>query len=697
MSKSRLQPKPAKVVSSSMKAGMHKGVRIASQQMSELVALLAAGRCLEASVLAKELTVRYPRDGNGWKALGVAFAQLGRSADALGPLQQAAALLHGDAELHSNLGGILDELGRREEAETSYRKALQLNPGLDKTHFNLGNVLKDMGRLSEAEDSYRCALQISPHVAVAHYNLGLLLYDRGRLGGAEKSYRSALQLNPDYAHAHFGLGNVLKELDRLEEAETCFRAALKAKPNFAGAHNNLGNALMDMGRLDEAITSFQRALEIEPDKPETHSSSLLCLNYIEHLSAAEVHAEHLRWAAQLRQGAAQGCREHREGDRSPQRRLRLGYVSPDLCQHSVAYFFEPLLREHDRQRMEVFCYAGVERPDAVTARLQGFAEHWCSTVGLSDEALTQRIADDNIDILVDLTGHTAKNRLLVFARKPAPVQVTWLGYPNSTGLSAIDYRLVDAVTDPPGDADAWASETLMRLESGFLCYGVPTVVLPPSAPPGLAGGRITFGCFNNPAKLSSATLDAWATLLDRVPVSQLLLKGKRFGDARSRDAFLEQLQRRGVDTERVTLHGLAPDLVSHLRTYSQVDIALDPLTYNGTTTTCEALWMGVPVVTLCGDRHAARVGASLLTQIGMEELIAPDVEAYVSIAAALAIDTVRLAEMRLTLRERLVGSSLCDAPAFARKMEATYRDMWRRYCASEGGVNVSPTRGYGAK
>ena len=300
------------------------------------------------------------------------------------------------------------------------------------------------------------------------------------------------------------------------------------------------------------------------------------------------------------------------------------------------------------------------------------------TVGLSDEELAERIRADGIDILVDLAGHTAKNRLRVFARKPAPVQVTWLGYPNTTGLEAIDYRLVDAVTDPVGEADAWASETLVRLEGGFLCYGGLKDAPEPTVPPCLKTGTVTFGSFNNPAKVSAATFDAWATLLSRLPQARLLLKGTPFADAATRALFLARLGERGVAAERIELVAWLPGAAAHLALYHRVDIALDPFPYNGTTTTCEALWMGVPVVTLRGDRHAGRVGASLLSQIGLTDLIANSVEEYVEIALALARNPGRLDELRRTLRPRMAASPLCDGRAFARKIEAAFRTMWQR-------------------
>jgi predicted O-linked N-acetylglucosamine transferase (SPINDLY family) len=620
------------------------------QEINMLVTLSTQGRYAEAATLAQKITVRFPQHGYAWMILGMVLKRMGRGVAALAATQKAAALSPNVVEVQFSLGVALQEFGQLDEAEASYRRALKIKPDLAQAHCNLGNVLIALRRVDEAEASYRRALQIKADSAEIHNNLGQTLKELGRLSEAEASYRRALQIKPDWAGVHNSLGETLKELGRLDEAEASYRRALQIEPDYAEAHSNLLLALnYQPGKLDEAVLRAHQEYEVHFGIPHRAKWPL-----------------HSRRLAGL------------ETDRP----LKVGYVSPDLRRHSVAYFVQPLLREHDPQAVEVFCYAEVAQPDAVTSTLQGFTNHWLSTVGLSDAALAERIVADKIDILVDLAGHTARNRLQVFARKPAPVQITWLGYPNTTGLSAMDYRLVDAVTDPPGETDHGASETLIRLDNGFLCYEPPPDAPLPAAPPGLASGSITFGSFNNPAKLSSATFDAWAILLDRVPGSRLLLKGRCFSEDASRTAFLTRLVQRGVDPKRVTLLGFVQGLAHHLSVYEQVDIALDPFPYNGTTTTCEALWMGVPVVTLTGDRHAGRVGASLLTQVGLTELIAPSVEAYIDIASTLAADPPRLGALRQNMRERLRTSPLCAPQAFARKIEATYRDLWRRHCAT---------------
>ena len=374
------------------------------------------------------------------------------------------------------------------------------------------------------------------------------------------------------------------------------------------------------------------------------------------------------------------------------RRLRIGYVSGDFCRHSVAYFLQPLLRNHDHEAVEVFCYAEVARPDDKTQRLREFADQWLTTVGMTDDALAKRITEDRIDILIDLAGHTGKNRLRVFARKPAPIQVTWLGYPNTTGLSSIDYRLVDDITDPESVCDTFASETLMRLQGGFLCYDPVADAPQPALPPSLTTGGVTFGSFNNPAKISNATLDVWAALLVRRPDARLLLKGLPFADADTRASLLARLGERSVAAERIELIAWSPSPADHLALYHRVDIALDTFPYNGTTTTCEALWMGVPVVVRRGDRHASRVGASLLSQIDLTDFIASSAEEYVEIALRLANDPARLSDLRHSLRPRMAASSLCDGRTFARKIEAAFRIMWQQWCeASKRSIRSTQT------
>ena len=608
-------------------------------------------------------------------AAGVAHHRAGRLREAETCYRQVLAVEADHAEALHLMGVIAHQIGRHDVAVELIGRAIERNDKSPSYFCNLSDALRGLGRLEEAAAACRYAIHVQPAFAEAYSNLGLALKGQGKLDEAVAACREAIRLKPTLAVAHYNLGNALRESGQVEEAMAAYRQALRIEPGSPQAHYNLATGFVERGNCDEAVAAFREAIRLKPDFVDAGSSLLLSMNYSEDFSPAAFFEAHRAWNERHGRPPATA----HSNDRTAGRRLKVGYVSPDFRQHSVAHFLEPLLRSHDRNEIEVFCYSGVSWPDEATGRFEQLADHWFTTVGMPDEALAHGMRQHGIDILVDLAGHTAGNRLPVFARKPAPVQVTWLGYPNTTGLAAIDYRLVDAVTDPEGEADAFASETLVRLPEGFLCYGARDDAPAPATAPCVATGFVTFGSFNNPAKLSGATLDVWAQLLARLPTARLLLKGKPFAEAATRAIYLDRLVARGVAADRIELVGWLPER-EHLALHDRVDIALDPFPYNGTTTTCEALWMGVPVVTLRGDRHAGRVGASLLTQVELSDLVADSTEAYVEIATALAGDPVRLADLRHTLRPRMAASPLCDASAFARKVEAAYRTMWQRWC-----------------
>jgi predicted O-linked N-acetylglucosamine transferase (SPINDLY family) len=646
----------------------------------------------EAAAASREALRLDPNQPAAHCHLGCALHDEGKLEGAAAEFRHAIRIMPDFAEAHCYLGNVLSKQGKLEEAIAATRRAIEIRPDYVEAHSNIAAMLHQLGRLDEAVAACREAIRIAPGYADAHYNLGCALFDQQKQVEAIAAWREAVRVKPDYREALANLGNGLRDLGKLEEAIVACHEAIRISPDNAAAHASLGAALSDQANLDGAFAAYQGAIRLKPDYSEASSALLACMNYSEGVSPTALFEAHRTWherhGRQIERPLAHA------NDRNEGRRLKVGYVSPDFRGHSIAQFLEPLLRNHDRDAIEVFCYAQVSAPDAWTKRFEGLADHWVLTIAMSDDALAARIRRDGIDILVDLAGHTSKNRLMVFARKPAPVQVTWLGYPNSTGLEAIDYRLVDAVTDPPGEADALASEALVRLPGCFLCYGGPADAPTTTLAPCLATGAVTFGSFNNPAKLSRATLDAWAKLLLRLPQARLLLKGKPFSDASTRDLYLDRLTRRGVAASRLDLIAQLPDGKAHLALYNSIDIALDPFPYNGTTTTCEALWMGVPVVALRGDRHAGRVAASLLTHIGMSGLVADSVEDYVETAVALAADPTRLDELRHSLRPRMAASPLTDAADFARKIEHAYRTMWRRWCAThdaaEFGLKADP-------
>ncbi len=534
------------------------------------------------------------------------------------------------------------------------------------------------GDLDGAAGLYIQAIEVAPDIAAYHAGLGDVVRDQGRPDRAAVCYGRALAITPDDPALLGALARTLSNQGRHTEAIVQYEHIVALQPGVATAHIALANALMAQGRIEPALAEYDQALAIDPASALARSNRLLCLNYSERDPAA-IFADHRAWEAAHASAPANPVHSN---ERDPDRRLRIGYVSGDFRNHPVAAFIAPLLAAHDRADVQVFAYADVPRPDAVSQRLSGLADRWTSIVGVSNEILAEHIRAAKIDILIDLGGHTAGERLGLFALRPAPIQATWIGYPNTTGLSSIDYRLVDAVTDPPGAADALASETLVRLEDGFLCYEPSADAPEPAPPPCLARGYVTFGSFNFPTKLSDGVLAAWAAILTRTPTARLLLKGGYEADPGARANVVSRLAASGVAEDRIAFLPWTATTAEHLARYGEIDIALDTFPYNGTTTTCETLWMGVPVVALLGDRHAARVSASLLARVGLDDLIAADVETYVEIATRLAGDPDRLAEIRRTLRPRMAASPLCDGPAFARKLEAAYRTMWRDWLRS---------------
>jgi protein O-GlcNAc transferase len=432
--------------------------------------------------------------------------------------------------------------------------------------------------------------------------------------------------------------------------------------------------------IDAAIEHFQAALALRPE-PHSHSNLLLALNYTDRFTPGEILAEHRRWH-QLYAAALAPSVSAPSLPYSAERRLRIGYVSPDFNHHAVAYFIAPVLAAHDRSKFEIFCYSSVATPDRTTDRLRSLAEHWRDIARLDDESAAALIRTDEIDLLIDLAGHTSGNRLLLFARRPAPTQATWLGYPNTTGLDVIDYRLTDATSDPVGETDAYYSEKLIRLPTTFSCYE-PDANAPAINPlPATSSGAVTFGSFNNFAKITPDVIALWARLLRELPLARLLLKSRGLSDASVADRIKSTFAKHGVVAERVILNGQEVSVREHLSLYHGVDIALDPFPYNGTTTTCEALWMGVPVVTFAGHSHASRVGASLLTHLGLADWIATTPVDYVAMAVAAAKDLARLADLRGQLRDRMLHSFLCDGVKFTTGLETAFTEIIRTHTAA---------------
>lgn len=584
-----------------------------------------------------------------------------------------------EPEALSCLATIAFHLGRTDQAIALIGAAIAAHPTSTEYLNNLGTMLRTQGKYAEAIASLRQALAHTPTHALVHYNLANCLRDQRDLVGAAHSYAAAIAAQADFADAHFHLGNVLAEQGQIDAAAERFLATIAIQADHAGACYNLGNARTDQGRLEEAVLAYRRAIVIDPGFSEARSNLLLTLQYLDSTTPEAAFAEARKFAEQHETPLRSGWTQH-DNSRDPHRRLRVGYVSADFRRHSVAYFAESLLGHHDRSRIEVFCYYNNSGADQVTQRFMALADHWIVCRHLDDAALAARIRQDGIDILVDLAGHSAHHRLLMFARKPAPVQVTYLGYPATTGLSAIDYRITDLHADPADTGDAFYSERLIRLPDTFLCYRPPEIVMAVQPTPALRNGHITFGSFNALQKITPRVLALWSRLLIMLPSARLLLKAAGLEQEATHQRILQVFESHGVARRRIVVAGKEASFESHLKRYHEVDIGLDPFPYNGTTTTLEAMWMGVPTVTLRGNRHATRVGTSLLINVGMDNWIASSEDAYLQIAFAMAGDVTKLDCMRSGMRARLQESPLLNAKHLAGQIEAVYRTVWQAWC-----------------
>lgn len=631
-------------------------------------------------------------------------------------LRRAVEKTPGYAWAHQNLGQAYRMLGKAGAAERAYRMALALDPDYVAALTNLGSLLGETERYDEAIDLLKRALTLAPDVPVVRDTYAAALRARAaiafrggryesaagdldgalavlpndadalimfaeslrallRYDAAIKVFQEAVKIRSD-AKTWSGLAAALRDGGRFKAAVEAARQAIAVDPSHANAHAILGTIHHEMGRIDDAVENCRHAVDLDPASPALHSTLLWALCFKNDLGAVEMVAEHRKFDEKF-------CRSLRdntphENARDAGRRLKIGWVSPDFCRHPSGHFVLPAIRHHDRDAFEVFCYSATPREDDVTAAFRSAADQWVDIRGLRDEAVAQRIRADRIDILMDCAGHMARNQLLVFARKPAPIQASLPIYPSTTGLSAMDYRIVDPYFGFPG-AEAWNSEQLVRLPDTHLCYEPRDQTIVPEPEPAVRrNGHVTFGSFNNPAKIDEATVAVWSKLLRQLPGAKLMLKWRGM-DEFGPGWFLPRFVRHGAAPEQLIFVGWARDAYS---TYHSVDICLDPLRYNGGTTSCDALWMGVPVVTRCGDSPVARYGLCFLTNIGLPELIACDDERYVRIALDLARDVERLAALRNGLRPRFAASPLMDGPKYTRHLEDACREMWRRWCIS---------------
>jgi protein O-GlcNAc transferase len=645
---------------------------------------------------------------DAWNNLGICWQRRGQFPQAVAAYRQALLLESRNAGVMANLGTVLREMGEFTEAIELLRAAADLEPATASHSVNLGIAYWSQGNFSEAERTLNEALARAPDDADAAFNLGNALHGLGRQREAIERYRQALKLRPGYADALINLGNVhtelgefgpgraaydaalrahpdsivalnnaaclMRMLGQIDDAEAALCRALRLDPDNAALHDTLGNVYKDAGDLDAALAGFRKSLELDPGSAATHSNLAYTLSF-RALEAGPVLEECLRWNEHFAAPLPRGAHDHphaRDPNGEPNRRLKIGYVSPDFRDHCQSLFTIPLLSQHDHAAFEIFCYASIKRPDDYTRRIAGYADVWRDVRVLSDDALARLIRADRIDILVDLTMHMAGGRPLLFARKPAPIQIAWLAYPGTTGIGAMDYRLSDPRLDPDG-FDAHYRERTIRLPDSYWCYDPLTRGPDVNELPAIERGYLTLGCLNNPCKLTDDTLRLWGGVMRALPDARLIAMAP---PGRHRQRLLQRLGAQGMAAERIDFRAFQPR-AEYLRAYHDIDLGLDTFPYNGHTTSLDSLWMGVPVVTRVGHTSVGRGGLSQLFQMDLLELAAESDQAFVAIAVALGEDLVRLAALRRGLRARLERSPLMDASCFARNVEHAYRHAWR--------------------
>jgi len=617
-----------------------------------------------------------------------ALALLAGVAHAKGQFQKAVTLMRQAASInpsvpgyHSNLGNLHKLLNNDGEALRCFDKVVALQPTNLQAVLQLADCCERTGKTQEAIDCYTKALSLNSGVAEIHCALACVYLKNKQFKMAVTAFKTACALRPEYGEANHGLGDALRITGYFSEAISYYERALSnhGSLDIASIYSNIGTCRQYLGDIEGAINAFEDAVCSSPGRYELYTNLLMALNYSSDRSPEEVFQAHKQFERGYVGEYAGGLSDFADKCES-ERALKIGYVSSNFCDHSVAHFIVPVLECHDRKNFEIYAYHNNTQNDSVTRRIREMTSNWKVVATLSDAELFEMICADGIDILVDLNGHTADNRLLVFARKPAPVQVSWIGYPNTTGLSAMDYRITDALVDPPGETDDLYTERLIRMPDIFSCYK-PSAPCPELvAAPVLEKGYVTFGSFNNFAKITPQVLDLWCELLKKSESAHLLLKDKLFQSAEIRRKVTDIFQQTGIAGNRIELFSQDASKYEHLARYAQIDIALDPFPYNGTTTTCEALWMGVPVITLTGAAHAGRVGTSQMTSVGLGEFVAQSPERYLEIAAELSENWEYLQQIRSTMRERLIASPLLRADVFTRNLEVAYRDAWHEYC-----------------
>lgn len=581
-----------------------------------------------------------------------------------------------NAEAYNNLGLLLYESGSLEKAITSYKKSLSLNPDRAEVYCNCANALLSSGASDEALALFDKALSIKPDLYDALFGSGMAKQAAGDSRGAKNIFCDCLHIRPDDGLAHFRLGNIMREWNMLDLAATCFRNTLRFIPGHTQALMNLGEALQSAGEIEGSEKVFTDLIAREPGNHLANSNLLISMNYNPAHSSQKIYDAHRKWGAMIENGVVSTTRL--ENDKNPERTIRVGYVSSDFCKHPAASFLEPVLKNHDRTKFIVVCYSQGGYHDGKTYEFKQVADIWREISLCEEDDAARLITRDKIDILVDCTGHMADNRLPLFARKCVPIQVAWIGYPNTTGLHAIDYRFTDNIVDPENGPLLY-SEKLVRLANGFCAWTPPENAPVVDESPCLKNGYVTFGSLHTLSRLNKQVIALWSRVLAGVPGSRLIIFRNTLNDEiiKRLSAWFSE---NNIGPERVAFQRDVPT-AGHLSVYRDIDIALDTFPWSGHTTACEALWMGVPVITLRGDRSAGRMVASVLTHVGMSDWIAETQEQYISLAQHFSNNLETLASIRKNLRSNVQTSALCNGIACTREVETKLREMWKRWCS----------------
>lgn len=602
--------------------------------------------------------------------------KLGKLHEAVDEYTKATALGLESADLYFNLGVTFQQLEQYDAAIDSYEEALRIEPHRVSALNDLGQSLVKLSRWQDAIMYFERAVTLDPDCVESRLNLGRALFLSERYESAFEIFRAAIALKPDSAEAHSALGSALRDLRQFTAATESFRRAISIQPDLIVAHIGLGAALKEQGLIDEALASIRQTLEIKPDR-EGHSSLIHIMHCHPDFDAAAILEEARKWndsharSLSVRQASYYN-------DRSPERRLKIGYLSPNLRRHPVGYFLDPVFAAHNKEEFEIIVYSSVERPDELTDRFITHADQWRDVLNVDDESLAEIVNEDRVDILVELDGHTHGNRLLTIARRPAPIQLCGGGHIGTTGVDGVDYLITDQFQTPVG-SDIFYSENLLRLPDGYVCYAPPDYAPAVSGLPARDRGYVTFGCYNNIWKITNQVVQLWAEVLKALPDSKIRLQTHALDDSGTHNRICDLFESHGIESSRIELQGFVRH-ASLLRNYGLIDIALDPFPYSGGLTTCEALWMGVPVITLSGETFAGRHSTSHLSNVGLREFIAETQDDYITVSTDLARDLDRLETIRASLRERMTASPLCDGVRYTRNLEAAFRDLWRKWC-----------------